>query len=147
MLTDDVMLMAEQEQDMKVMISRLERYLDMKRLELNMEKTKIMRCRKGGGRKKKIEWRWKGKKIEEVKEFKYLGYMMKESGGQETHIKERKRKAIYTTLAIREIWEIGKRLWGKDWEKKIWLYDTLVWTIMGYGDMGLEGKKGNRGGT
>lgn len=36
---------------------------------VNVEKTKIMRFRKGGGRIKKMEWRWKGKQIEEVKEF------------------------------------------------------------------------------
>lgn len=57
MYADDVALMAEEEQDMRS-ISRLEEYLDKKELTLNTEKT-IMR--KGGRRKKKYEWRWKGK--------------------------------------------------------------------------------------
>jgi len=42
MYVDDIVMMAEKEQGMKVMISRLERYLKGKRLELNTEKTKIM---------------------------------------------------------------------------------------------------------
>src|SRR5580765_890313 len=34
---------------------------------------------------------------------------------------------------MREVWGIGKRLWGKDWKRRMWLFDTLVWTVMGYG--------------
>jgi len=130
MYADDVALMAEDEQGMKAMISRLERYLEEKGLNLNVEKTKIIRFRKGGGRRHKVDWRWKGKKIEEVREFKYLGYTMMQNGGQEAHIRERRRKAA---LVMREVWGIGKRLWGKDWKRRIWLYDTLVWTVLGYG--------------
>lgn len=90
---DDVVLMAEEEQDMRAMLSRLERYLDKKGLELNAEKTKVMRFRKGGGKTKKIDWRWKRKKLEEVKQFKYLGYTIQRNGGQEAHVKERRRRA------------------------------------------------------
>lgn len=35
------------------MIARLERYLDRRRLEVNIEKKKVMVFRKGGGREKK----------------------------------------------------------------------------------------------
>lgn len=70
---DDIVL-AEKEEEMKCMIARLERYLEEKKLELNMGKTKVMRFRKGGERVKKWEWIWKGKEIEEVKTFEYLGY-------------------------------------------------------------------------
>lgn len=34
---------------------------------------------------------------------------------------------------MREVWGIGKRLWGDDWERRLWLNDTLVWTVMSYG--------------
>ncbi|EZA49461.1 hypothetical protein X777_11959 [Ooceraea biroi] len=56
------------------MIARLERYIDKKGMEVNIGKTKVMRFRKGGGRERKMKWRWKGKELEEVKEYKYLGY-------------------------------------------------------------------------
>lgn len=42
---------------MRSMVERLKRYLNRKRLELNAGKTKIMRFRKGGGRKEKRNWR------------------------------------------------------------------------------------------
>jgi len=52
---DDVALMVEEEQGMKAMIRRFERYLEEKKIELNVEKTKIMRYRRGSGRKKKVD--------------------------------------------------------------------------------------------
>lgn len=64
-----------------------------------------------------------GKKIEEVREFEYLGYKIKENGGQEAQVKERKRKAA---MVMKEVWGIGKKIWSKDWGRRIWLYDTLV---------------------
>lgn len=49
---------------MRNMIERLERYLERKGLELNVVKTRIVRFRKRGGRLGKVDWRWKGKKIQ-----------------------------------------------------------------------------------
>ena len=31
------------------------------------------------------------------------------------------------------VWGIGKRLFGKDWERRMWLFDKLVWPVVGYG--------------
>lgn len=90
-----------------MMLSRLEWYADKKGLEVNPEKTKVMRFKKGGGRRKIIDWRWKGKKLEEVKEFKYLGYTFQSNGGQKAHLKDRGRRAA---VVMREVWGIGKRL-------------------------------------
>jgi len=59
---------------MRSIISRMEGYLDKKRTKINEEKTKIMRFRKRSRRKKKIDWRWKGKRIEEIRKIKYLEY-------------------------------------------------------------------------
>jgi len=56
-----IVLMADKEEKMGNIIEKLEKYLKGKDLELNVGKTKIMRFRKGGGRRKKKEWRWKGK--------------------------------------------------------------------------------------
>ncbi|XP_039312991.1 uncharacterized protein LOC120359478 [Solenopsis invicta] len=127
---DDVVLLAEGEGEMKSMLERLERFMDRKGLEVNVEKTKVLRFREGGGRMSKAEWRWKGKRIEEVKEYKYLGYMFQRNGGQEAQIRDRVAKAA----AVKgQVWGIGKRRFGRDWKRRVWLFDTLVWTVMGYG--------------
>lgn len=46
--TDDVAVIAEDEGRMKGMIRVLEKYVEGKSLEMNVEKTKLLRCRKGG---------------------------------------------------------------------------------------------------
>lgn len=54
---DDVVLVAEEEGEIRSMMNRLEEYLDKKKLVLNVKKTKIMRMRKGDGRMRKYEWK------------------------------------------------------------------------------------------
>lgn len=60
-------------------------------MELNSDKTKIVRFKRG--RKSKKDWRWKGKSIEEMKEFKYLEYILQKNGGQETQIRDRRKNS------------------------------------------------------
>lgn len=90
---DDMVLLAEKKEGMVHMLGKLEGYLDKKKLEINMGKTKVMKFKKEGERMKEIKWRWKGKRIEEVKEFTYLGYKLQRNGGQEAHVKDKVKKA------------------------------------------------------
>lgn len=113
---DDMVLMAHEEEEMESMIVRLEEYLDKKKLELNASKTKMMRFRKGGGTVKKRGWRWKRKKIEEVKEFTYLGYRLQRNGKQEGYVRERIGRAA---AIMGQVWGMGKRRFGKDWGKRV----------------------------
>jgi len=106
---DDVVVVAEGEGEMKEMIKVLEKYVEGKGLEVNVEKTKVMRCRRGGGRWKKVVWKWKGREIEEVKKFKYLGYVLTANGRQDEQIKERVRKRA---VEMREV--LGNR------KKEVW---------------------------
>ncbi|CAD6215484.1 GSCOCG00011223001-RA-CDS, partial [Cotesia congregata] len=68
---DDIALLAKNEDEMKGMIRTLERFVARKKLEVNVGKTKIMRCRKGGSRKRKVRWNWDGEEIEEVDRYTY----------------------------------------------------------------------------
>jgi len=70
---DDLVLLAKNEESMKETMKRLERYLRNKNLQLNAEKSKMLCFRKRGGRRRRVKWMWKGKRIEKVTEFKYLG--------------------------------------------------------------------------
>jgi len=54
---DDMILMADEEDEMRSMMERLERLLEERKVELNTEKTKIIRFRRRRGREKKKEWR------------------------------------------------------------------------------------------
>lgn len=59
---DDMLLLTENEEEMRSMTGRLEVYLKRKRMELNTEKTKVVRFRKREGREVKKEWRWNRRK-------------------------------------------------------------------------------------
>ena len=61
--------------------------------------------------------------------MKYLGYVFKRHGEQEAHIRDRLRKA---KIVVKGVWGIGKRKFRNDWSRRMWLFDTLVWTVMGY---------------
>lgn len=54
---DDVMLLAEEEDDIRAMVARLERYVRKKGLEVNARRSKIMKFKRDGERKK-VRWRW-----------------------------------------------------------------------------------------
>jgi len=127
---DDIVLVAEEEGGMRSMLERMEIYLDGKGLELNREKTKVIRFKRGGGRMGKVSWRWKGREIDEVKEIKYLGYTLQRNGGQEAQIRDRVARGA---AILGQVWGIGKRRFGRDWKRRIWLFDKLVWTVMSYG--------------
>ena len=34
---------------------------------------------------------------------------------------------------MKQIWGIGKRRFKKDWKRRMWLFDTQVWPVIGYG--------------
>lgn len=52
----------------------------------------MMRFRKGGGRNRKMIWRQRRKELEELKEYKYLGFVFQRNGGREAHVKDKVRR-------------------------------------------------------
>ncbi|XP_071581724.1 uncharacterized protein [Temnothorax nylanderi] len=102
---DDLVLLAKSVDGMKEMIRRLERYLRRKKLQLNTEKSKIMCFKRGGGRGKEVGWEWEGKRLEEVREYKYLGYELRRNGSDGGQIKSVKKKA---NIVMRQVWGLGE---------------------------------------
>lgn len=127
---DDVALMSTTPEGLKEMIERLGKYLEKKGLELNTEKSKIMVFRKGQGRRTRLEFKWKEEVIEEVKEFTYLGYIMKGNNSDEGQIKKLEGK---TKSVVGRIWSIGERKFKEDWDKRMRLFDALIESVMMYG--------------
>jgi hypothetical protein len=114
---DDLVVLAREEKGMKEMLGNMEKYMRRKKLTVNVEKSKMMVFRKGGGRRKINEWRWEKDKIEEVKEFKYLGYVMNERNTAAAHVRELVKKA---NKIIGAVWGIGERKFGHDFRRRIW---------------------------
>ncbi|KAL6421076.1 hypothetical protein ACFW04_013600 [Cataglyphis niger] len=108
---DDVVLIAEEEDGMRSMIGKLESYLEKKGLELNVGKSKILRFKKGRGRERKVTGDRGCKRI-----FLFGLYNAEEwrtGSTDKRYIKEGKFK--------------------NDWRRRLWFFDKLVRTVMGYG--------------
>ena len=61
--------------------------LTRKNLKLNSKKSKVVVLRKGSKRGKREEWKWNDESIEEVEEFKYLGYLFSRNNNPNRYIK------------------------------------------------------------
>ncbi|KAH0813723.1 hypothetical protein GEV33_009066 [Tenebrio molitor] len=66
---DDMVIVAKSEREMKEMMRNLEKYVRKKKLEVNVEKTKMMVFNKRKRKKEESEWTWEESKIERVSEF------------------------------------------------------------------------------
>lgn len=97
---DDIILMAVNDKEMRSMLGRLEGYLESKKIELNVDKSKVVRFKKQRERWKRREWKWKGKRIEELKKIKYVRYVMQRSGEHQAHIRDMVRKAKVTMRQV-----------------------------------------------
>lgn len=106
---DDLVLLVEEEKGMRAMMTKLERYIRQKWLTVNVGKSKMLRFGKRGGRRRRIRWYWEGREVEEVRSFKYLGYVFQKNEEQDTQIRDRIKTAV-----MGQVWRIGKRRFGGD---------------------------------
>ena len=112
------------------MMKRLEHFLDRRKLNLNVAKSKTMVFKKGGGKEKNTSWNWKDERVEEVKEILYLGINLQRNGDLTNHIKERVKRA---NVVMKQVWGIGERKFQNDFKRRMMLFDYLVMGVMLYG--------------
>jgi len=68
---------------------------------------------KKGKEKKKI-WKWEGKELEEVTNFRYLGFTFSRKGNYEEHIKELEKRG---RMAANKVWGL-ERICRDDFRKR-----------------------------
>lgn len=110
---NDIVLLANNREAMQDMMSTFRRFLAERKLELCATKTKMLVSGRKGKEKKEV-WKWGKESIEEVQEFKYLGFTLSRRGDYEEHIKELGRKG---RIAARKVWGLGERLCRNDFER------------------------------
>jgi hypothetical protein len=64
---EDLVIVAKSEREMKEMMKNLRKYVRKKKLEVNVEKIKMMVFNKRKRKSEEIEWNWEGRKIERKK--------------------------------------------------------------------------------
>ena len=98
---------------------------------MNVNKSKIMEFMKARGRRKKIEFLWEeGKEVEKVKEFKYLGYILRSDISVEEQIRYLEGKGI---AKIGTVWSLGERKFKHSWKRRMRLFYAFARSAMVYG--------------
>ena len=105
LFADDICLISSTPAGLQNQINSLEKASDALGLIVNLNKTKVMIFRKGGHLAKKEKWFYKGKEIEVVNSYKYLGFMLTTKLSFETALGE------FTGRAKRRVVEIMKTMW------------------------------------
>jgi hypothetical protein len=126
---DDVVVLAESGEALSAMISRLSEYFRDKRLTMNLCKTKIMIFRKGGNIKKSDRWFWRGKEIEVVEEYTYLGFKFSSRGSHKKHTEMVRSRA---QTAINSLWGVQERE-GWNFKTGLHVFDMAVRPSLLYG--------------
>ena len=127
---DGIIVIAREEEVLRSMIKRLEKYLEERKLTLNAKKSKVMVFDKQRRKREEREWVWKGDKIEEVKEFIYLGFLLRKNEDIKGHVRERVKRA---TIIMKKVWGIREKIFKDDFKRRMRLYDTLVASVLLYG--------------
>jgi len=126
---DDTVIFASSARDLQISLNNLSTYSKLWKLKVNIEKTKIMVFSRNGRYSKNMRFVYEEKKLEIVKEFKYLGVIFKNNGrftSAVKHIKAQGNKAMRYVL-----WKTKSTDMPIDIKLK--LYDTLVRPILLYG--------------
>jgi hypothetical protein len=127
---DDMVIVAKSEREMKEMMRNLEKYVRKKKLEVNVEKTKMMVFNKRKRKNEESEWKWEESKIERVSEFKYLGYTFNERATVRAQVREVVRKA---NKVVGCVWGIGERMWGGEFGRRMMMFESMVESVLMYG--------------
>jgi hypothetical protein len=127
---DDMVIVAKSEREMKEMMRNLGKYVRKKKLEVNVEKTKMMVFNKRKRKNEESEWKWEESKIERVSEFKYLGYTFNERATDKAQVREVVRK---TNKVVGCVWGIGETKWEGEFGRRIMMFECMVENVLMYG--------------
>ena len=94
---------------------------------MNVEKSKTMVFKKGGGKEQNTNWKWEGKAIKEVKEMLYFGIKMQMNGELTNNIRERMKRA---NVVMKQVPGIGERKFQNGFKRRMMLFDYLVVGVM-----------------
>ena len=99
LFADDTALVAKSARELQILLDLIEEYLQMKKLQLNVMKTKVVVFSK---RNEKIDniFVFGGQQLEVVEKIKYLGYIFQSNGGWSSHIKEVLNRGRAATFSL-----------------------------------------------
>ena len=131
MYADDIVLFSETIDGMQLMINRLGVYCNRWNLEVNLQKSKMMIFRGGGGRYSRNEkWKYNGQTVDIVREYKYLGVLLTSNLNMKKHLEGKLAEA---KRAISSLWERCIRNRYVEHSSKQKLFRSTALSILFYG--------------
>lgn len=130
---DDIALLAEEPGELRKMLKTLEKYAGKNKLEVNVQKTKVMVCKNRGREKKGWQreiFKYKGEDIEEVKQFKYLGFTFTAGGSVREHVRQTAGKI---QRVINKTWGVMKRARINNLKDRLILLEAIARAGFMYG--------------
>lgn len=137
---DDLVILADSQEKMQRMINRFYDYCVKWKLTVNLNKSKIMIFRAGGGSYARNEkWNFNTEQIEVVKEYKYLGVWITSNLKFNIHLKKKANEAkaaIATTwgslISKPEVTVAAKHKIFQSTSMAILFYAAQVWGVKKY---------------
>ena len=125
---DDIVLLSQNENGLKTMIKTLEDYVNENKLHVNEEKTKIMIFNKTGRLMKRL-YCINGKPLENVRSYKYLGFLLTPSGEICSDLQDLRDRALKAFMGLKV--RLGPTL-KQDVKTTLLLVDAMVKPIILY---------------
>ena len=132
LFADDIVMFAESAEKLQNMWQLLEEYCKKWRFEVNVDKSKVMVCgtKSALNTEEDFVWKFCGKQVERVREYKYVGVIVNDVGDWTAQIdrvinKARKSTATLTNTVFRHF--------GISVRAKMQVWQAIVGSSMRYG--------------
>ena len=125
---DDIVLLAESEQNLQELIDTVSTYCHENKLTINIKKTKCLTFNKTG-RLLRHTFLLNGVKLENVREYKYLGFKFTPSGEISTGLHDLRDRALKAYYAIKN--KLGESF-RRNVMTSLSLFDSLISPILLY---------------
>jgi len=125
---DDIVVLADSARELQKMMRAVEGFCERWRMQVNMSKTKVMKFGTRGVGTLKVMW--KGKELEEVAEYKYLG-MLVEKGGRWKKTKAKMLRKARRAAAM--AWNMAVRAGDMSVKGMVNMWTALVRPHLEYG--------------
>ena len=91
---DDILMLSKSEAGLQEKLNNLEAYCDSNKLSVNNKKTQCMIFSKTGRLIRKQRFTYKGSLLDNVREYKYLGFLVTPSGETRSGLEDLRRRAL-----------------------------------------------------
>ena len=130
MYADDIVLLAETEEDLQSLIDLLQQWCDEKKMKVNLDKTKVVYFRNTASEKTRKLFKFGNGNIEITDSYTYLGILLTEHldfNAMAAQVAKSASRALGLVIAK------YKSFGGLPFDTYCKLYDSVVWSTISYG--------------